>query len=323
MDFHDTHFCNTSLPSFNYSRTDEYSNFTIATELICTNKSKWLSEQVSSFYDPHNCKDSCSNPGQGLSCLACSNPNYFTCFKTNDICLHPDLECDGHPQCPGGEDEDRDICYKINHRGKFIQPVHKCNSTLYEDLPIYARRCDYVKECSDGSDENNCKDELSNTILISLCLIMMCIYIILKVYRRKCKKIFKLREKSVESLDMGILTTKFKDNPNDQEMIEQVQILLFNIIFAQSLKKRKKILIKTFDITSKKFDGNDAEIYYYLKANFDPVIIQESINAKFPGILEKCKEYEITYYYEEGSKDPYTETFNTNCDIAFEEVNKT
>jgi len=43
----------------------------------------------------------------------------------------------------------------------------------------------------------------------------------------------------------------------------------------------------------------------------------------FVSLLEKCKEYEITYYYDDQSTEPYTETFNTNCDLAFEEVNKT
>jgi outer membrane protein OmpA-like peptidoglycan-associated protein len=57
--------------------------------------------------------------------------------------------------------------------------------------------------------------------------------------------------------------------------------------------------------------------------NNDEVIMPRVRDGAFVSLLEKCKEYEITYYYEEGSKDPYTESFNTNCDIAFEEVNKT
>ncbi|MAO32095.1 MAG: hypothetical protein CL824_01190 [Crocinitomicaceae bacterium] len=57
--------------------------------------------------------------------------------------------------------------------------------------------------------------------------------------------------------------------------------------------------------------------------NSEEVIMPRVRDGAFVSLLEKCKEYEITYYYEEGSKDPYTETFNTDCDIAFEEVNKT
>ena len=57
--------------------------------------------------------------------------------------------------------------------------------------------------------------------------------------------------------------------------------------------------------------------------NSDEVIMPRVRDGAFVSLLEKCKEYDITYYYDEGSKDPYTETFNTDCDIAFEEVNKT
>jgi outer membrane protein OmpA-like peptidoglycan-associated protein len=38
--------------------------------------------------------------------------------------------------------------------------------------------------------------------------------------------------------------------------------------------------------------------------------------------LDKCKEYELAYYYNENTKDPYTETFSTNCDLAYEEISK-
>ncbi len=39
--------------------------------------------------------------------------------------------------------------------------------------------------------------------------------------------------------------------------------------------------------------------------------------------LEKCKEYVLTYYYKENSPSPYKETFKTDCDLAYQEVNKT
>jgi len=38
--------------------------------------------------------------------------------------------------------------------------------------------------------------------------------------------------------------------------------------------------------------------------------------------LEKCKEYELAFYYNSSVKDPYKEKFNTNCDLAYQEINK-
>lgn len=38
--------------------------------------------------------------------------------------------------------------------------------------------------------------------------------------------------------------------------------------------------------------------------------------------LEKCKEYELAFYYNSSVKDPYKEKFSTNCDLAYQEVRK-
>ena len=38
--------------------------------------------------------------------------------------------------------------------------------------------------------------------------------------------------------------------------------------------------------------------------------------------LEKCREYELVYYYKENSPSPYKETFKTNCDLTYQEVYK-
>jgi outer membrane protein OmpA-like peptidoglycan-associated protein/tetratricopeptide (TPR) repeat protein len=38
--------------------------------------------------------------------------------------------------------------------------------------------------------------------------------------------------------------------------------------------------------------------------------------------LEKCREYELVYYYKKNSPSPYKETFKTDCDLAYQEVYK-
>jgi outer membrane protein OmpA-like peptidoglycan-associated protein len=38
--------------------------------------------------------------------------------------------------------------------------------------------------------------------------------------------------------------------------------------------------------------------------------------------LEKCKDYQVAYYYNDQTADPYTDKFSTNCDLAYQEVYK-
>jgi outer membrane protein OmpA-like peptidoglycan-associated protein len=42
----------------------------------------------------------------------------------------------------------------------------------------------------------------------------------------------------------------------------------------------------------------------------------------FMSKLEKCKEYQLAYYYNEMTVDPYTDKFSTNCDLAYQEIYK-
>ena len=100
IDFHQDKFCNVNYPK-------------VQNEPICyINKTQWLSENPSKS-DPHNCQSSCDYSSVGLDCVACSNSSYFSCFKSGH-CVPPALVCDGHPQCPNGEDENLDLdnCHK-------------------------------------------------------------------------------------------------------------------------------------------------------------------------------------------------------------------
>ena len=38
--------------------------------------------------------------------------------------------------------------------------------------------------------------------------------------------------------------------------------------------------------------------------------------------LDKCKDYQLAYYYNDQTTNPYTDKFSTNCDLAYQEVYK-
>ena len=87
--------------------------------------------------DPHHCQDSCSHPGP--KCQACTNPKYFNCTRYNtSVCLNPELRCDGHPQCDGGEDEALENCYETYLEEGLVDEYATviCTSPMYGNMKI-------------------------------------------------------------------------------------------------------------------------------------------------------------------------------------------
>jgi outer membrane protein OmpA-like peptidoglycan-associated protein/tetratricopeptide (TPR) repeat protein len=54
----------------------------------------------------------------------------------------------------------------------------------------------------------------------------------------------------------------------------------------------------------------------------ETVLTSRMRDGVFVSSLEKCKEYEIAYYYGPDTKKPYTDKFKTNCDQDFEQIDK-
>ena len=144
LDFHNDKFCNENYPEVN-------------NKMICTNKNEWLKYWSSDRSDPHNCQSSCANSSVGLDCIACSNSSYFSCFKSSR-CIPPELVCDGHPQCPNGEDEDLDFdnCHDKYIKNHVVEPYasYRCNSIFYDGMEVYATPCNDKIECADGSGKS-------------------------------------------------------------------------------------------------------------------------------------------------------------------------
>ena len=95
----------------------------------CTKEQEMKNDRLG-MSDAHFCQKSCLNPGS--NCLACTNPDYFNCSRSG-LCVHPELLCDGHPQCPHAEDEDFDFCYeKLLKRGDIKDTATlRCRSIMY------------------------------------------------------------------------------------------------------------------------------------------------------------------------------------------------
>lgn len=56
--------------------------------------------------------------------------------------------------------------------------------------------------------------------------------------------------------------------------------------------------------------------------NTEQLITPRMRDGVFVGKLEKCKEYELAYYYSNATKNPYRNKFSTNCDAAYQVITK-
>lgn len=56
--------------------------------------------------------------------------------------------------------------------------------------------------------------------------------------------------------------------------------------------------------------------------NTEQIITPRMRDGVFVGKLEKCKEYELAYFYSSATKNPYKNKFSTNCDLAYQVITK-
>ena len=145
-------------------------------ETKCGNKTKfiqeitdldktWKSDQHrNDVLDPHNCQASCLEPEYG--CTACENKKYFNCSSSSK-CLHPDLVCDGVPQCPpvppGAEPEDEELERCKEKKGFKSDATMKCQSIFQPTVTILAVPCDSISECFENVDEKKCTDRFTKS----------------------------------------------------------------------------------------------------------------------------------------------------------------
>lgn len=56
--------------------------------------------------------------------------------------------------------------------------------------------------------------------------------------------------------------------------------------------------------------------------NTEQIITPRMRDGVFVSKLEKCKEYELAYFYSAATKNPYKNKFSTNCDLAYQVITK-
>ena len=66
------------------------------------------------------------------------------------------MKCDGHPQCPEGEDEEYEMCKKDYFRKRVVERfvTFKCESKVYPTIYTIATACNNINECLNDADES-------------------------------------------------------------------------------------------------------------------------------------------------------------------------
>ena len=85
------------------------------------------------------------------------------------------------------------------------------------------------------------------------------------------------------------LLEKYAENLNDPDTVQEVNLHLHHSTYCNTEEENKKVLNKIYDFLAEKHNNNEAEMYYYLHKNFDPVLVQKMLDSKFPGITDGLK----------------------------------
>ena len=258
---------------------------------------EWLAEKAyehESYSDPHNCQASCSDPGPG--CFSCTNTDYFQC-SFSGLCLHPDLLCDGHPQCPFSEDESVEICFERWVGAKLVSPFGslECSSARYPGMTIRSNPCDGIVKCADGRDEAFCKENLIvNYLLYGSCAVILILYVGLKISNKSAGSPMNNKARKVTEEDF-----------ENRVKIIRINAAKLHLIYTKDIESRKEKCLKFYKTLSKIHYNDESAIFICMHKLLDPAVTQVVHDSKFPGLKQK-------------TIDKIQETFKTNCITSFQ-----
>ena len=248
---------------------------------------------LSPLYDPHSCQQSCAVQEPG--CIACTNKDYFRCGNSG-ICIHPRLRCDGHPQCPGNEDEDylmcmdRDTYIKNGHVAPFAS--FRCKSKIYPEIDTVATRCNTVIECHEDVDEKDCSESThtKNILVAAICLalgIFLGIKLPQVVRFIRLDKQIAIEETEEDKQNFDRIIQNLRENPENKIACQNINVFLLHILNTKKTSVVKKTYVKFYDSLVEIYENDLSKMFVFLKAHIDPAVTTDIVEHRYRGLKTK------------------------------------
>ena len=231
--------------------------------------------------DPHKCQESCANPGPG--CQACTNPDYFHCQRNNSqVCLHPELLCDGHPQCDGGEDELLELCLGSYLKSGIVDEYATaiCTSPMYSNMKMVATACDGISQCAGNLDEAGCGDRNYGALVSAVLMLVLFTALQIWEYCRNGGGSARGEKKIEINMDH---TTQQRENVDTEMSMANLELL--NILYTRD-KAARIVEGKAFYDEQVRLCKTHSKVFCLLHKHMEPEVSKMILDAKFPGCFE-------------------------------------
>ena len=166
----------------------------------------------------------------------------------------------------------------------------ECYSAAYPLMWTLVTVCDGNPECLDDKDEANCSGSWTQYLLLAVtslgCLIL---YVILaRKHGTLAKHDDMDKAGQHQDMDEELIVESIATYLSSKQHVDKLSLMLLRLSFTKPRAELNKTAVKIYDNIAKAFNGDAPLIYYWIFKNLDPKVCNIILNAKFPGLTEKC-----------------------------------